>query len=454
MTGPAEILERVIGLSRADDCIAIATASSEANVRWANTTSTTNGVADGSRLYVLSIKDGRVGTESRSHFPAEALEDIVRASEAACEGRPRAEDAMPLVSGTADADWSQPAESLGLEAMAGLSGDLSRVFERARADGSELFGYAERTLSTTWLATSTGVRRRHASVSGTMELTAKTPDFARSAWTGRGSKTFADVDADASYDRLRERLAWSERRIDLEPGRYEVLLEPSAVADLCIYLYWSASARMADEGHSVFAKAGGGTRVGERIARPGITLYSDPAEPGLETTPFAAVAASSPFASVFDNGLDLGRSVWLRDGVLERLITTRHWADRSGTTPAPFVDNLVLPSEGPSLEDMIARTERALLVTCLWYIRAVDPRTLLLTGLTRDGVFLVEDGEVRGAVNNFRFNTSPLDMLANTIEIGRSAPTLAREFGEDFTDTRFPPLRVEAFNMSSVSQAT
>jgi predicted Zn-dependent protease len=162
---------------------------------------------------------------------------------------------------------------------------------------------------------------------------------------------------------------------------------------------------------------------------------------------------SSSFSSVFDNGLDIGHVDWFRDGALQGLITTRHWAAKTGTTPKPFVYNLIVPSDGPELEQMIASTERGLLVTCLWYMRMVDPQTMLLTGLTRDGVFLVEDGEVKGAVNNFRFNVSPLDMLTQTIEIGRSQSALAREFGDYYTFVKMPPLRVANFHMSSVSQS-
>jgi predicted Zn-dependent protease len=156
---------------------------------------------------------------------------------------------------------------------------------------------------------------------------------------------------------------------------------------------------------------------------------------------------------VFDNGLGIGRIDWIRDGVLEGLITTRHWAEKTGTTPKPFVYNLILPAAGPDLDEMIASTERGLLVTCLWYMRMVDPQTMLLTGLTRDGVFLVENGEVKGAVNNFRFNMSPLDVLAQTTEIGRSQSALAREFGDYYTFVKTPPLRVANFHMSSVSES-
>ncbi|HEX2064824.1 MAG TPA: metallopeptidase TldD-related protein, partial [Acidimicrobiales bacterium] len=215
-----------------------------------------------------------------------------------------------------------------------------------------------------------------------------------------------------------------------------------------------ASARDADEGRTVFSKAGGGNRIGERLFGEDVTLYSDPLEPGLEVMPFSLSVASSSYASLFDSGLDTGRTEWVEDGVLRHLITTRHWAARSGATATPYVGNMIFAAEsGPTLEDMIASTERALLVTCVWYIREVDPQTLLLTGLTRDGVFLVEDGKVKGAVNNFRYNMSPVHMLAQASEVGRAERTLPREFGDWFSFVKTPPLRVDDFNMSSVSQA-
>ena len=157
---------------------------------------------------------------------------------------------------------------------------------------------------------------------------------------------------------------------------------------------------------------------------------------------------------MFDNGLDISKTTWVDSGKLDRLVTTRHWAGKTGATPTPPVGNIVFESSGPDLDAMISSTKRALMVTCLWYIRTVDPRTLLLTGLTRDGVFLVEDGEVRGAVNNFRFNMSPVDMLAQTLEAGATEPGLAREGGDFFPFAKVPPLRVDRFNMSSVSEAT
>jgi predicted Zn-dependent protease len=457
VTSIQETLERVVSLSKADACIAVGWESSAANVRWANNTSTTNGVADSSQLYVISIIDKRVGTVGVSYFPDERLETLVRESEAGCEGKPEAEDHMPLVEGHGAAQgWESPHPGGGIEVFGELAPALGQTFARAEADGVELFGYAEHATSTVYLATSSGLRRRHTQLEGRMELNAKTPDFSRSAWVGQGTATFRDVDVPSLYGQLQQRLEWAKTTLELPPGRYQVLLTPSAVADMLVYAYWSSSARDADEGRTVFSRPGGGNRIAERLYPQGITVYSDPHEPGLEVAPFGLTVASSSYASLFDCGQPLQRTAWVEDGVLQALITTRHWAARSGSSRVtPYVGNLVFASqEGPSLDDMIASTRRALLVTCFWYIRVVDPQTLLLTGLTRDGVYLVEDGEVRGAVNNFRYNMSPVDMLAQAVEVGRAEPTLAREFGDYFRFAKMPPLRVDGFNMSSVSEST
>ena len=458
----AAIVERALALSQADDCVVIGSETSTANVRWANNTSTTNGLTTGTRLHVVSVIDNRVGSVAVTNPTDENLASIVRRSEEACRGKPEAEDAMPLLPGTdVPTDWAQPVDAPGIGVFAQLAPDLGQAFRRAEAGDIRLFGYAEHSTSTVWLATSAGMRRRDTRLEGRIELNAKSPDFARSTWVGRTTRSFTDVDVASLCDQLAQRLDWAATAIELPAGQYEVLLEPSAVADMVYYLYSSSSAREADEGRTVFSRPGGGNRIGEQLFAPSVQIYSDPAEPGLEVTPFVTAAASSSFSSVFDNGLPVGRTQWVRDGVVSALVSTRHWAARSGDEPRPYVDNLVLHSAGgpevagPDLAGMIAATTGpALLVTCFWYIREVDPHRLLLTGLTRDGVYLVEDGEVKGAVNNFRFNMSPVDMLAQTVEIGATTPTLPREFADYFQSARIPPLRVERFNMSSVSKAT
>jgi predicted Zn-dependent protease len=246
--------------------------------------------------------------------------------------------------------------------------------------------------------------------------------------------------------------------VALEAGRYEVILPPSGVADMMTILAFDGlGGQDAEDGRTVFSKEGGGTRVGETVAREPFTLYSDPSEPGVECSPFVATGASGSEVSVFDNGLPTGRIDFLRDGVLAQLRYHRAGAARSGVAVGPYVDNLVLrcgDAGGGGIDDMVARTERGLLLTCLWYIRQVDPATLLMTGLTRDGVYVIEDGAVVGAANNFRFNESPVDLLARASEIGTPVRSLGREFGEYLNRTIMPPLRIPDFNMSSVSQAS
>jgi predicted Zn-dependent protease len=451
-----ETIEKVLSLSKADECIVIAQESSTANIRWANNTTTTNGVAEDMDLFIISVIGKRVGSVGRNYFPDESLEALVRESEASCEGKPEAEDYMTLMEGDGSPpeDWTQDPARTAIDVFDQFAPDLAQLFKNADSSDVKLFGFAEHSGYTLYLATSSGIRRRHPQFKGQVEINAKSSDFKQSVWAGQVSKTFTDVDLGSIYGSLEQRLAWSEKSASLEPGDYQVLLEPSAVADMLTYAYWTSAARDADEGRTVFSKKGGGNRIGEKLYADGVTIYSDPQEPGLEVEDFTVAVASSSHSSVFDNGLQAKRTEWARDGVLNALITTRHWAEKSGAEPVPFLQNLVFPSEGPSLDEMIASTERALLVTCFWYIRAVDPQTLLLTGLTRDGVFLVEGGKVKSAVNNFRYNMSPVDMLAQTVEIGATEPTLPREFGDYFTFTKMPPIRVDDFNMSSVSQAT
>ncbi|MFJ7901499.1 metallopeptidase TldD-related protein [Streptomyces sp. NPDC096198] len=455
---PHEIVERALAMSRADGCVVLADEHSTANLRWAGNALTTNGVTRGRTLTVVAAVDGAEGTASgvvsRSAVTAGELESLVRAAEAAARAAGPAEDARPLVTGVPESpDFTDPPAETSSSVFADFAPALGESFARARAGGRELYGFANHELVSTYVGTSAGLRLRHDQPSGTLELNAKSPDRTRSAWAGQSTRDFKDVDPAAMDAELARRLAWAERRVALPAGRYETLLPPTAVADLLIYQMWSAVARDAAEGRTVFSRPGGGTRVGERLAGLPLTLRSDPHAPGLETAPFVIAHSSGDDASVFDNGLPLTATEWIADGELKRLTTTRHSAALTGLPLAPPVGNLILDGGADrSLEEMVAGTRRGLLLTCLWYIREVDPATLLLTGLTRDGVYLVEDGEVTGEVNNFRFNESPVGVLGRAVEAGRTEKTLPREWSDWFTRAAMPALRVPDFNMSSVSQ--
>jgi len=414
---------------------------------------TTNGEIEQVALTVIAVIGKRVAAVTRTHFPESQIESLVRESEAACQRRPDAPDFMPLIEGRgAPSDWAAPPLTSDIHAFDAFTPRLARCFDRARQSQIATFGYADDTASTVWLATSTGLRRRHTDRSGRIAVTGKTPDFLNSAWVGTVTHDFTTIEPESLLETLAERLSWSSRHIALPPGDYEVIFEPSCTADLALEAYQTMARRDADEGRSAFSRAGGGNLIGERLFGDA-SIYSDPIDPRLPAVPFHVGAGSDEASSVFDNGLPLERTDWVRDGELRALITPRFWAEREGSPAHPQIDNLIVDGTGPTLDQMIASTERALLVTCLWYIRTVDPQTALVTGLTRDGVFLVEKGEVRGAVNNFRWNMSPIAAFAQATEFGMSGASLPREHDE-FLKVRTPPVRIARFNMSSVSDAS
>jgi predicted Zn-dependent protease len=457
---PQEVVEQALAASTGDGQVTFVVESSEANLRWASNSLTTNGAMRSRRVVVVSFVDGgagmAAGTVARTGTPDVA--ELVAASEKAARDAGPAEDAMPLISDGPElaGDWDADPAETSIGVFTEFAPALGEAFGAARGRGELLFGFAEHQMATTYLGTSTGLRLRHDQPTGRVELNGKTADFGRSVWAGQGTRDFSDVAvADLAAD-VERKMRWSQRRVDLPAGRYETLLPPSAVADLMIYLYWTMEARDADEGRNVFARKGGGNRIGERLAALPLTLRSDPCAPGLEAAPFLAVSGSSGSASVFDNGMATPAVQWIQDGVLTNLVRPRAWALKTTAPAVGAVDNLLLedPMATAGEEEMVAATERGLLLTTLWYIREVDPQTLLLTGLTRDGVFLVENGEVTGAVNNFRFNESPVDLLGRASQAARTRRTLPREWNDWFTRTAMPMLRVPDFNMSSVSPAS
>ena len=467
---PQETVERALAAAKSGDCVVIAEETSTANLRWAGNTLTTNGVAGSRQLTVIAIDrraDGAAtSVVSRAGVRPDQIEDVVREAEhAAAEATP-AEDAGELAGagepgpfGINDTEpgWDAQPGRTEIGVLRDFAAALGQALRAAEGAGRKLYGFAEHQVESTFVGTSAGLRLRHDQPTGRVELNAKSADMTRSAWTGVATSDFTDVDIAGLDAGLAERLGWARRTVSLPAGRYETLLPPTAVSDLLIYMYWSAGAKEAAEGRTVFSRPGGGTRIGERLSSQPVTLSSDPRASGLRCAPFVIAHASGPDSSVFDNGLPLDATSWIRDGSLAALISSRHSAAIARVPVTPGIDNLTFGTSAagaPGLEQMIASTGRGLLLTCLWYIREVDPQTLLLTGLTRDGVYLVENGEVTAAVNNFRFNESPVGMLGRLLEVGATEPTLPREWGDYFNRAAMPPVRVEGFNMSSVSQAS
>ncbi|SER26671.1 metallopeptidase TldD-related protein [Microlunatus flavus] len=443
--------------------VAVLTERHEVNLRWAANALTTNGEMRSVSLAVTATAEVEGGTAIAT-VAADLVEvsevaAVVAAAEAAARAASPAEEPSPLVAAEAhpeDGDVRAGPATTTVETLADVAAGLGRAFERAAAEGHLLYGFAEHIVSTVYLASSTGLRRRGVDPQGRLELNGKSDDLARSAWVGQQTRTFADVDVDALYAEVSRRLGWARRTVELPPGRYETLLPPGPVADLVIYAAWTANARDAEDGSNVFAGGEGRTRVGERLAELPVDLLWDPAWPGEETLPFVASTSSPDGTSfAFDLGLPVEPVRWVEGGVLTQLVRNRAHAAATGQRPTPPADNFVMDAGGTAtLDEMIARTKRGLLVTCFWYIREVDPERLLLTGLTRDGVYLVEDGEVVAAVNNFRWNESPIELLGRATEIGASVPVLCREWNDYVTRTVMPPLRIPDFNYSTVSQAS
>ncbi len=453
MIAAQELVERALALSTVDEAMVLVTDASEASLRWAGNSMTTNGVSTSRSWTVLSVirsagGAAQVGAVTSSTVDADAIADVVRASEAAARSAQAAEDAMDLLTGTAaDPGWSDGPASTGVGVFETLVPGLADGF-----DGADLlYGFAHHQMHSTWLGTSTGLRRRFTQPTGSIEINGKRADA--SAWVGSASLDFTDVSVPDLLADLSRRLDWSARTVALPAGRYETVLPPSAVSDLMIPLMWAMEGRGAQEGHTALSRSGG-TRIGEKLTDLPLTLYSDPRADRLAYAPFVATTASSDTVSVFDNGMDAARVDWIRDGVINALAYPRAAAAEFDAPVAVPGENLLLTGgSAATLDELVARTERGLLLTTLWYIREVDPATALLTGLTRDGVYLIEDGAVSAAVNNFRFNESPLDLLRRATEVGATEQTLPREWKDWFTRTAMPPMRIPDFHMSSVSRA-
>jgi predicted Zn-dependent protease len=224
----------------------------------------------------------------------------------------------------------------------------------------------------------------------------------------------------------------------LPAGKYTVVLEPAAVADLVFFLLYGFTAREADEGSTFLSVGDGKNRLGERLVSPRITMRTDPAFPELPVVP------------VGSEELPQTSTAWIEKGIVRNLIYTRYWAKKQGKHPLPFPANLIMAGENNSVEELIRSTKRGVLISRFWYIRTLNPMLLLLTGLTRDGVFLIENGKVRHPVNNFRFNESPVTALRNIEMISRPTRAVGGEMG---FSAYVPALKVKGFNFASVSDA-
>jgi predicted Zn-dependent protease len=456
---PDEVVETALAAARSDGCVVIVTDSHRMNLRWANSSLTTNGHSHERHVTVVAVHgrgtQASAGSVTRPAHTREAVLALVAEAQDVARRSTPEQTARDLVPGAAVPGFDLPPAVGDVAVLGALAPALGDVLDEAHGEGTLLYGYAEHTVTTTYLGTSTGSRHRHVQPSGHVTMTAKPADLSSSAWVGVATRDLTDVDPHALAAQLRRRLGWAQTRVDLSPGRYPVILPPTSVADLMIDAYWEMTALAAHEGRTVYADPGHGTLVGRPLVDPRVTLRSDPSSPALACEDVLVTASSSPFASVFDNGMPLQPTRWVDKGVLAALVQTRYSAELTGLPTTPFVGNLILDVDGGDggVDDLVGRCDDGILLTSLWYLRSVDPRRLLVTGLTRDGVYVVRGGEVVGVAGNFRFNESPVELLGRVADAGATVPAYSREWGEYFPRTAMPPVRVDDFHFSTASDA-
>jgi len=511
MISAQDLIEKITSAATCDDCIVVVRDKTQANLRWAGSTLTTNGVIQERSVTVVAfvaVEGGMAsGGVTRTDVSLADVPKLLEEAIAAAKASGPAEDYAPLATNLSIGDWSAAHVPTGPEVFSAFAPALGDMFSRSVADKIELFGYSEHTNETTWVGSKGGLRLRKDSPVGRVEMTGKSHNRSRSTWNGVETRDFKDVSVaniDAQirqrltwqgtkvdlpagrYDtimpsgsvadlftymmwvsaardahegqsvfskKIRQRLTWQGTKVDLPAGRYDTIMPSGSVADLFTYMMWVSAARDAHEGQSVFSKKGGGTRIGEKLSNVSLQFFSDPDFKQLPASNFVATAVSSPFSSVFDNGQPIKRVDWLKDGVLQSLIQTRATAKLTNLDFTPIGENLVMSVDGASgsLEDLVKKVDNGLLLTTFWYIRMVDPNSLLLTGLTRDGVYHVKGGEVVGATNNFRWNDSPVSALSRITHAGASEWTQPREWAGDMSNMAVPPLVIKDFNMSTVS---
>jgi predicted Zn-dependent protease len=432
-------LERVVKMSKADTIGVQLNGGYQGNIRFAaNRISTSGGVSD-AQLGIQSGYGAKHAIVTTSDFSPEGLERAVRQSEAIARLAPDDPENMPLLPPqqyqNVDAYFEATASLTPAERAAAAH---TAIDAAKRAGDLAAAGFIIAGNGYGAIASNTGMYAYFPSTNANYQLTVRTNDGTGSGWAAADHPDWRQIDFKAVSDRAIEKARASRNPVAIEPGRYTVILEPQAVGDLVQLLAFALDARSADEGRSAFSKQGGGTKIGEKIVDSKVTIFSDPADAQLLGQPWTS------------EGLPLGREVWIDNGVLKQLNYSRFWAQKKNTRPTGGVGSVKMVGGDATTEQMIASTPRGILVTRLWYLRQVDPRTVLYTGLTRDGTFLIENGKITKAVKNLRFNESPLFMLNNLELLGRPERVAGTEAGGNVV---FPTLKVRDFNFTSLSDA-
>jgi predicted Zn-dependent protease len=439
-------------MAKADATLVGISSDWSGNTRFAGGEITTSGETNDTTVSITSTIGKRRASASTNVLEEDSLRRTVDLAERLAKLSPEDPEIMPELGPqtyTPVAGFIDATAGLNAEARASATKRvIDRAVETGRAAGDVFVaGYLEANASARAIANSKGLFAYHRSTDANLSTTVRTPDGTGSGWASGGARNWASLDPAALGARAAQKAVASRNPTAIEPGMYTVVLEPQAVADLVPLLGGAFNARAADEGRSPFSKKGGGTKIGEKIADEKVTIYSDPTDAELLTAPFDG------------EGLPLQRRVWIENGVLKNLSYSRYWAQKQGVQPTGggggggggggfgggFPGGLKMMGGTKSLDELIAGTQRGILVTHFFYIRSLDQRTVLLTGLTRDGTFLIENGKITRSLKNFRWNESPLFMLNKIEDISRAEPTAAGQV--------MPAIRAHDFNFTSLSDA-
>ena len=432
------VLENVIRRSKADECTAALDGGLDGNIRFAKSSVTTTGVVSNTELAVRVAFGRRVGTATVNAFDDASIQQVVARAEETARLAPENPEFMPAIEKQA----YRPSDTF-FERTAGITPELrasiaAQAIGPCQKEGVVAAGFLADGQRFSAIANSKGNFGYQTSTALDFTCTVRTEDGRGSAWLGRNLADVGRLDVKADMKGVIEKTKRSVDPKPLAPGKYTVILEPAAGAGLLLYMAFGFDARRADEGRSFLAKKGGGNRLGEKMFDSRVHVYADPWHPETAALPWD------------EEGLSRERTEIIRDGVVSYLHYSRYWAKEKGKRAVGLPGNLIMDGADASLEDLIRSTERGVLVSRTWYIRMVDPETLLLTGLTRDGTFYIENGEIRHPVQNFRFNESPALMLQNLEALGRP-----ERVGDD--DMSFlmmiPPMKVRDFTFTSQSDA-
>jgi predicted Zn-dependent protease len=433
------IVAKVLSFSQADGCEVNVNSNVTGNTRFAaNQLSTSGGIED-AQLAVQSSFGPKHAVVTTNDMSDASIQRVVQESERLARLAPDDPEAMPPLPSQRYVNVNAYFDSTAnLAPVDRARAALLALEETRRAGDITAAGFIATSATSSAVANKAGLFAYHRATTSNYTLTVRTTDGTGSGWASADDHDWTRLDVRGVATRAIQKARASANPVAIEPGRYTVILEPQAVGDLVQLMIFYMGAREADEGRSPFVKQEGGNKIGERIVDPRITIFSDPADPQLLSQPFDG------------EGLPLGRQVWVENGVLRKMYYSRFWAQRSNQQATGFPSSVKMAGGNQSIEQLIAGTERGVLVTRLWYLREVDPRTILYTGLTRDGTFLIENGRIARSVRNFRFNDSPLFLLNNLEALGAPTRLAGTEAGGDVV---MPSLKAKDFNFTSLSEA-